>query len=208
MSLRRFTVGSIAVALLLQSALLLAAMTPKQQVKQSVDEILAVVKDTTLDNASRRAKIRMLVNERFDFREMSRRVLATNWKKATEDERAKFAVLLSQILENTYIGAIEQYDDEAINYKREKVFEGRRGRSAAVDTIIVQGAKGIPVRYKLREKDGEWFVYDVVIEGVSLVNNYKGSYQGIVKSSGMSGLLSLMAQRIQEQEAAMQGQGR
>ena len=168
--------------------------SPTQTVQESVDAILDLLKDETLQQDDRRARIRAHIKTRFDFQAMSQRTLATNWKKATEQEKEKFIDLFSQLIENTYIGKIETYTNEKIEYPGEKVKSGK----AIVETLIIAASADIPVDYKLYQKDGAWWVYDVIIEGVSLISNYRSSYQEIVKKEGFGGLLAKMQEKIDE----------
>ena len=171
-----------------------AETSPVQTVHESVDAILGLLRDDTLDQDDRRARIRAHINTRFDFDAMSQRTLATNWKKATAQERDKFIHLFSQLIENTYIGKIEAYTNEKVEYPGEKV----RGKKALVETLIIAASADIPVDYKLYKKGDDWLVYDVIIEGVSLVSNYRSSYQEIVKKEGFDGLLAKMQEKIDE----------
>jgi len=171
-----------------------AESSPTTAVQDSVDAILVVLRDKTLDRSTSREKIRSTINERFDFRAMSQRTLATNWKKATTQEQQQFIDLFSQLIENTYIGKIEAYTDEKVEYPGEKV----KGNKAIVETRIITASADIPVDYKLYLKDDYWWVYDVIIEGVSLISNYRSTYQEIVKQEGFAGLLVKMQEKIDE----------
>jgi phospholipid transport system substrate-binding protein len=171
-----------------------AETSPMQTVQESVDTILALLRDKTLEKDDRRAQIRANVKARFDFEAMSQRTLATNWKKATEKERQQFMDLFSQLIENTYIGKIEAYTNEKVEYPGEKV----KGNKAIVETLIIAASADIPVDYRLYKKDDAWLVYDVIIEGVSLVSNYRSSYQEIVMKEGFGGLLAKMQEKVDE----------
>ena len=168
--------------------------SPTQTVQESVDAIIALLKDDTLGQEEMRAKIRAHINTRFDFEAMSQRTLATNWKKATEKEREQFIDLFSQLIENTYISKIEAYTNEKVEYPGEKV----KGSKAVVETLIIAASADIPVDYRLYKKNGDWWVYDVIIEGVSLVSNYRSSYQEIVMKEGFGGLLAKMQEKVNE----------
>jgi phospholipid transport system substrate-binding protein len=171
-----------------------AETSPMQTVHESVDTILTLLRDNTLEKEDRRARIRANVKARFDFEAMSQRTLATNWKKATEQERQQFIDLFSQLIENTYIGKIEAYTNEKVEYPGEKV----KGNKAIVETLIIAASADIPVDYRLYKKDDAWLVYDVIIEGVSLVSNYRSSYQEIVMKEGFGGLLAKMQEKVDE----------
>ena len=129
---------------------------------------------------------------------MSQRTLATNWKKASDDEKKKIVALFSQLIESTYIGRVEAYTDEKVDYPGEKV----KGKKAVVETLILTDTADIPVNYKVYLKNGKWWVYDVVIEGISLISNYRSSYQEIVKKEGFDGLLAKMQDKIKDLQSA------
>jgi phospholipid transport system substrate-binding protein len=166
--------------------------TPMGRVKDTTDRVIAILKDTSLDRETRWSQIAALIYEGFDFRSMSQSVLSTQWERATEEERKKFTEFFSQYIEATYRSKIEAYTDEEIIYKDEVV----RGDRGVVETVIIAGGVEIPVNYKLKNNDGSWYAYDVVIEGVSLVANYRSTFAAIVKNEGMGGLLSDIQRRI------------
>jgi len=166
----------------------------KDSVRMSVESIIGILKDTGLDKPAKREKIRVVIAERFDFRAMSQRTLATNWRKASKEEQQQFISLFKELIQNTYIGRVESYTNEEVKYPGEKVTNDR----AVVDTLIVTSSKEIPVTYRLYLKSGRWLVYDVNIEGVSLISNYRNSYQEIVKREGFSGLLAKMEEKVKE----------
>lgn len=125
---------------------------------------------------------------------MSQRTLATNWSKTTDEEKEKFVGLFSQLIENSYVSKIESYTNERVDYPGEKV----SGRKAVVETLIITSSADIPVDYRLYQKGDQWLVYDVIIEGVSLISNYRSSYQEIMKKEGFDGLLAKMRAKIDE----------
>ena len=172
----------------------LADTSALDAVRTSVEAILEAVKNKELDKAARREQMRAAIKDRFDFRAMSQRTLATNWKKATDQEQQQFVELFSQLIENSYVDKIESYTNERVEYPGTKV----SGRKAVVDTLIITASADIPVNYKLYQKGNEWLVYDVIIEGVSLISNYRSSYQEIVKKEGIPGLLVKMQDKIDE----------
>ncbi len=156
---------------------------PTNQTKQSVDAVIDVLKNKELKKPEkepqRRAAIRKIVGERFDFEEMAKRSLAQNWKKRTPEEQKEFVRLYSDLLENAYIRKIERYEDEKVVYGEERV----EGAYAAVKTnIITTKEVSIPIEYRLQQEGTQWKVYDVVVEGVSLVNNYRNQFNSILRS--------------------------
>jgi phospholipid transport system substrate-binding protein len=175
-----------------------ANASPTDAVRGSVNSILTLLQDKELDQATRREEMRKVINARFDFRAMSQRTLATNWKKASKEQQQEFVQLFSQLIENTYIGRVEAYTDEKVDFPGEKV----KGKKAVVETLILTATADIPINYKVyQKKNGEWWVYDVIIEGISLISNYRSSYQEIVKKEGFDGLIAKMKNKIKELES-------
>jgi len=172
--------------------------SPTGRVKDSVDKVLKVLKDESLDREARWSKIGIVINDSFDFRSMSQSILATNWKKATPEERQQFVVFFSQYLEDTYRTKIEAYTNQRIEFTGETI----RGKKAVVETVIITDNTEIPINYKLKNNDGFWYAYDVVIEGISLVSNYRSTFSAIVKNDGMGGLLNDIQSRVNKYKAS------
>lgn len=171
-----------------------AAPSATDQVQGTVDRVIELLKNKELDPVKRRGMLSSLIRKRFDFTLMSRQVLATNWNKASPDEKERFVGLFSDLLESTYMERIEAYTDERVEYVNEKVRENR----SIVDTIIVTKSVDVPISYKMVLRGDEWFVYDVVIEEVSLIRNYRSSYREIVMKDGIGGLLKRMEEKVKE----------
>ena len=187
----------MAVALSFTSASL-AASSPTDDVRTSVNAILVILQNGELDVQQKRADISKIITKRFDFRAMSQRTLATNWKKTSDEEKKQFTALFSQLIESSYVGKIEAYTNEKVEYPGEKV----KGKKAVVETLILTSSADIPVNYKLYQKGDQWLVYDVIIEGISLISNYRSSYQEIMKDEGFDGLLNRMQAKIDELSSA------
>ncbi|TYO98719.1 phospholipid transport system substrate-binding protein [Geothermobacter ehrlichii] len=183
-----------AVIALLLSAPTAMATTPKEDISATVNRILDVLRDKNLDRPQRRQTLTELIKGRFDFETMSRSTLGKNWRKATPEQRQRFMELFSALLEATYLGRIEAYTDETVAYGDEKI----RGKKALVKTSIRSGNTDIPIHYKLVRKTDGWYVYDVVIEGVSLVRNFRGSYGHIIEREGFEKLFAKMEAKIAE----------
>lgn len=185
----------IAVSLIAGAADSAAAATgPLAQVQSTVEAILSVLRDHEQDRQARRAAIRSLVHGRFDFRAMSQGTLATHWRKTTEGEREEFVELFADLLEASYMAKIEAYTDERVEYLKEHV----KGNKATVDTAIVTKSVEIPIQYKLVDRKGDWRVYDVAIEAVSLVRNYRSTYGEIIRRDGFDALLEQMRAKLAE----------
>tara|TARA_Y100000588_G_scaffold386516_1_gene482233 strand:- start:4675 stop:5322 length:648 start_codon:yes stop_codon:yes gene_type:complete len=164
------------------------SVTPMDYVRSAVTEILSVLKNEHLDRDAKWIAIGQVIDDGFDFRSMSQSILATNWRTATIEEKRQFVEFFAQYLESVYREKIEAYSNQRVEYLTELVRKDR----AVVHTIIRTDSTQIPVNYKLKRNDDGWYVYDVVIEEVSLVNNYRSTFTAIIKSEGMGGLLSDM----------------
>lgn len=173
---------------------------PKATVESAVDQVLGILRDETLDTQTRRERIRGVIDEHFDFVRMSQSVLSHNWSKATPSEKDGFVAFFSDYLEHTYVQIIETYTNQSIEYGEEKV----RGDRAQVNTFVVTKTAKIPVHYRLRynTRENRWLAYDVLIEGVSLVNNYREVFAAIAASEGMGGVLEDVERRLQQVKAA------
>ncbi len=170
------------------------AATPTAQIGATVHAILDVLRAKDLDADAKRARISDLIDARFDFRGMAQRTLARNWHKASKAEKDRFTALYKKLLKRSYLAMVTEYTDQAVRFVDEKV---RRGKYATVSTVIVDHGKEIPVVYRARlRKDGNWWIYDVVVEGVSLISNYRGSYQAIARKEGVSGLIDRLEQKL------------
>jgi phospholipid transport system substrate-binding protein len=188
------------VLLLICAALLLwvpradCATTPLEQVKAAVDEVIEVLRHSELQGEARRKVLSELIRSRFDFVIMSQRTLGRHWKKASAQEQAEFVRLFSDLLEASYIGRLDAYTDETVSYSSEKI-EGNR---AVVGTFVHSNNTDIPIDYRMVKKGSDWFVYDVVVEDISLIKNYRSSYGEIVRKEGYAGLFERMRKKITE----------
>ena len=164
---------------------------PTDQVRGSIDRVLQILADPELKKdvktAERRAAIRTVASEIFDFAEISQRSLARHWTPRTPAERQEFVRLFGDLLEYSYITKIEAYSGEKIQYAGEVA----DGDQAVVKTKIVtkQGVE-IPVDYRMFVKDTRWRAYDVTIEGVSLVANYRTQFNTVIQRAGYPDLVA------------------
>ena len=193
---QKFHVGQwLAVCLisgLLFTTIVYGVASPTDRVRSSISGILSALKNKNIDRDEKWYEIGRIIDAGFDFRSMSQSILATSWRTATKEEKRQFVEFFAQYLEATYRDKIEAYSGQRVDYINEHL----RGDRAVVDTIIRTSVTQIPVSYKLRLNDDEWLAYDVVIEGVSLVNNYRSTFAAIIKSGGMDGLLTDLEGRI------------
>jgi phospholipid transport system substrate-binding protein len=179
---------------------------PIDLMKRNSDRILKILKDPDLKGKSKEAEKRLLLrkiaDERFDWEEMARRCLAIHWAERTPEERKEFVSLFADLLERSYMGKIEGYKDEKIVFQKQKI----DGDYAVVESIILtQREVEVPINYRLRKKDSDWLIYDVSIEGVSLVNNYRTQFNNIITSSSYQELVKRMkTKRVQELTSSSQ----
>ena len=166
------------------------AVTPTEQLKGSIDKIIPILEDPTLKGDAklkeRRAAIRRVATDVFDFTESARRALGPHWERRTAEERQEFARLLGDLLERAFASRLEQYAGERIQYTGEAV----DGNLATVKTrIITKSGAELPVDYQVLRRGDRWFVYDVWIEGVSLMNNYRAQFNKIIQTSSYKDLV-------------------
>ena len=158
---------------------------PLEQLRASTDKVLAVLKDEALKapacKAERRQKVYAAIDERFNWPEMAQRTLARHWAPRSPEERQEFTRLLTELLRRTYMSKIESYSGEKVHYKGERI----EGSYARVDVVIVTTKNvDVPVEYSMRKYDGGWLIYDVAVEGIKLVNNYRMQFSSML--DGMS----------------------
>lgn len=201
-SVFRWALVSVAAAMVVQSGAAWAG-APTEQLRGRVERVLKVLDPAAkADGKSeeRRAAIRALAHETFDFREISQRSLARHWQSRSPAERDEFIQLFADLLERSYIGQIEQYSGgEKIVYGSESV----EGDQALVRTRLVtrQGTE-IPVDYRMHKVGASWLVYDVSIEGVSLVSNYRAQFDRIIRGGSYKQLTEkLKAKKDEAREA-------
>jgi phospholipid transport system substrate-binding protein len=185
---RRLTVLFSAVLLILAARPAIAA-TPMASLRDHVDRIVAVLQDPALEGRAdaRRREVRKIAEEIFDFADSARRSLGPHWQARTPAEQEEFVRLYSDLLERAYISKIEQYHGEPIKYVGETA-DGDEG-TVRTDIVTKQGSE-IPVNYRLHQQNGQWRVYDVIIEGVSLVANYRTQFNKIIRTTSYRDLVA------------------
>ncbi|WP_419781331.1 ABC transporter substrate-binding protein [Maridesulfovibrio sp.] len=149
---------------------------------QGVIEILndPLYKGNPAMNEEKTLKVRETIKDFFNFEELSKRSIGRPWLKFSPDEKEKFIDLFTNLLEHTYLARIEDYSGEKVAFDKETII---KGKYAQVDTRLLTGKQDIPVYYRMKLKNGEWDVYDVIIEGVSLVKNYRTQFVGILDTT-------------------------
>jgi len=179
--------GSIAVANVGKS--------PTDDLKPVLDELISVLADDSIkgpENADKRQDaIMAVIRQGFDFQEMSKRVLGRTWREIDDQEKVRFTELMTEFLKNVYIGKLESYSGQTVEFTGEVV----KGDRAQVSTNIMNEGVKIPVYYIMNKADARWMVYDINIEGVSLVRNYQEQFKSILRTEKYEGLVKVLEEK-------------
>lgn len=171
---------------------------PTVVVKETIDEVLRLVTDEELKNPEqlphRRILLEEAIGQHFSFSEMSKRSLAKHWKSRSDEERQEFVRLFQALLSKTYAGKIENYSGEEVRYLKER----RKNSYAEVQTKIISPKTEVSLDYRLLLKDDIWWVYDVVVNGVSLVKNYRSQFARIIHRSSYEDLVTTLREKSSE----------
>jgi phospholipid transport system substrate-binding protein len=173
---------------------------PTAAVEASVNQVLNVLKDPKLKGPDAKniktEKLRVIYKSMFDEMEFSRRTLTRNWKNFTPAERREFVDLFEQVLEKSYLDKILDYSDEKIVFYKETIIAKDK---AEIQSKIITSSKEIPIDYRTILKDGKWKVYDVVVENVSLVQNYRTQFNEILADGTPEDLLKILRKKVKDQ---------
>lgn len=178
----------------------LAFAGPSDDVKKTVDEVVRIVasKDLKHNEQKRRQALKKTISLVFDYSEMAKRSLGKHWNQRTPAERKRFTDLFASLLENSYAGKIESYNNEKIVYLKEIV----DGDHAEVKSKVVTAKRDeFTLDYRMLNQNGKWMAYDVVIEGVSLVSNYRTQFNKIITNGGYSELVKKLETKTDELKA-------
>lgn len=170
---------------------------PLETVKGHVDKVLDVLRDPSLKAESakkaKKDRIRAISEKMFDFTELSKRTLAQNWSKFNPEQQKEFIELYTSLLEDTYANKIMAYTDEKIAFSKEVALTEK---TVEVRSTVLRKTGDIPIYYRVIMKDGSWRVYDVVIEGVSLINNYRSQFREILANKPPESLLETLRKKV------------
>ncbi|MBT1072285.1 MlaC/ttg2D family ABC transporter substrate-binding protein [Pelotalea chapellei] len=191
------------IMVLLVSILFLAAnafATPTADVKKTVDQVVGIVADKEMkkNEQKRRQALKKSISQIFNYGEMAKRSLGKHWNQRNETEKKQFADLFATLLENSYAAKIESYNNEKIVYIKESI----DGDHAEVKSKVITAKRDeFTLDYRLINENGKWMVYDVVIEGVSLVSNYRSQFNRIITANGYGELLKKLRTKNDELKA-------
>ncbi|PYM60869.1 MAG: organic solvent tolerance ABC transporter substrate-binding protein [Candidatus Rokuibacteriota bacterium] len=186
-------------ALLVGLALAAHAGIPTDQVKGATDQVLKTLQDPALKSpdktAERRKQLRTIVDQVFDWQETGKRALARHWQTLKPEQRQEFSALFADLVERSYVGKIEAYSGEKVAYVGDTI----EGDQATVKTkLITKSGTEIPLDYRMQKEGDRWRVYDVLIEGVSLVGNYRTQFNKIIQQSSYDELVKKMKTKQDE----------
>jgi phospholipid transport system substrate-binding protein len=175
------------------------AATPLETVRTEVNKVLDALRNKGLKEEAKKETLRLVYKEMFDQVELARWSLGNNWNKLTEAQRREFVALFQQVLEKAYADKILAYTDEKITFDREVPISKTR---VEVQTRVVTKSKEIPINYRVvQESDGTWKVYDVVVENVSLVMNYRSQFNDILSKNTPEQLLETLRKKVKDQKS-------
>jgi phospholipid transport system substrate-binding protein len=199
---RVFGAFGLVVLILLVSAPSAFAGSAREQVQSAIEQVTAILNDPNLKSAAKKneriERLRQVIFPKFDFAEMAKRSLGANWQRRTPEEQQEFVKLFRELVENSYMDNLEGYNGEKVNIvgeKQEKDF-------AQVNTKIVNNkGEEFSVDYRLLPSGSDWKIYDVVIENISIVNNYRSQFNRVIAKSSFDDLL----QKLREKQFAAPG---
>ncbi len=175
------------------------AGVPMATVEANVKKVLDVLRDPKLKGPAakeaKKEKLRVIYKGMFDEVEFSKRTLARNWTKLSAAQQKEFIDLFEHVLEKAYIDKILDYTNEKVHFYKENIISGNQ---AEIQTKVVTASKEIPIFYRVTKKDGQWKVYDVVVENVSLVQNYRTQFNDILSNKTPEQLLEILRKKVKE----------
>jgi len=176
-----------------------ATPDPTEQFRPFLKKVTDILADPELKTIPKNEQGRRLINvvkERFDFREMSKRVLGQQWRDLSEKEQVEFEGLFTRMLQYAYVGKIDEYAGQKVEFTQQRV----KGERAEVQTLLVDKDKSVSVAYIMLLRGDQWMAYDVVVEGVSLIRNYMEQFKEILKKDGYAGLVRQVKEKIEQIE--------
>ena len=176
---------------------------PLDVIKEHVDQVIGILKDPRYQDPSQkqiqRAKIWEIINHAFDFIEMSQRSVGQYWKNFSDEQKHEFTDLFARLLRNLYLSKIQKgYENEKVIYQSQEMLSDTK---AIAKTKITSKDLAIPVSYAMHKSNGTWKVYDVTIEGVSLVQNYRAQFGRTLLKQPPAELIKLLKKKVEEEKA-------
>jgi phospholipid transport system substrate-binding protein len=195
--IRHLTSMILMVAVLIAMPFQAHAASAKETVETGVNKVIKTLADPTFKAKPRDVKITEIGNiigEVFDFTELSKRTLGREWKKMDAEQQEEFTELLRELLQGVYADRLLAYTDQKIVFDKE--IELKKGRAEVQSNIVLSDGRKVPIFYRLTNKSGQWKVYDLIIEGVSLVKNYRTQFREIIAKDSPEKLLEIMREKV------------
>jgi phospholipid transport system substrate-binding protein len=194
---RQITAMILIVAVLIVMPFQAYGASAKETVETGVNKVLKTLSDPTFKAKPRDVKITEIGNiigEVFDFTELSKRTLGREWKKMNATQQKEFVELFRELLQGVYADRLLAYTDQKIVFDKEK--ELKKGRFEVQSNIVLSDGRKVPIFYRLTNKSGQWRVYDLIIEGVSLVKNYRTQFREIIAKDSTEKLLQILRDKV------------
>lgn len=197
--MKKRTIGSVVfLAFLLMLPFRAHAVTPLETIKAQVNRVLEVLRDSSYKGESgkkaQEAKIWTIADQIFSFSELSRRSVGQNWRKFTPDQQKEFTRLFRRLLGNLYLSKIMAYTNEKVVFENENMFSSTQ---AEVKSKVISASNEIPINYRMILRNGQWRAYDVVVEGVGLVQNYRSQFREILMNKTPQQLIQILRKKVE-----------
>ncbi|HTY53565.1 MAG TPA: ABC transporter substrate-binding protein [Candidatus Binataceae bacterium] len=175
-------------------------------VKSTVNQAVAILQDHQTPTSARRQKLLNLVAGHFDFAEMARSSLGSHWRTITDAQKQQFVPLYTSFMEDVYLNKLEGYSGQKIEYLNQ-TSDGPGYSQVNTRAVGANGGSPIRINYRLKQEGGDWKVYDVLVEGISITANYRNQFNRVINNEGFDSLMSKMKAKQQELSASL-GNGR
>ncbi len=175
------------------------AATAKETVESGVNKVLKTLGDPTFKAKPKDVKIKEIgdiIGEVFDFTELSKRTLGREWKKMKAEQQKEFVELFRELLQGVYADRLLAYTDQKIIFDKE--IELKKGRAEVQSNIVLSDGTKVPIYYRLTNKSGQWKTYDLIIEGVSMVKNYRTQFRQILAKDSADKLIEILREKVKK----------
>jgi len=194
---KQFTAFILILVFLLLTPLHALAATAMETVETGVNKVIKTLGDPAFKAKSRDVKIEEvgnIIGEVFDFTELSKRTLGREWRKLKTEQKKEFVELFRKLLQGVYADRLLAYTDQKVVFEKEKTL--KKGRAEVQSNIVLSDGRKVPINYRLTNKSGQWKVYDLIIEGVSLVKNYRTQFREIIAKDSPEKLLDILRKKV------------
>jgi len=197
--IKRYTGLILILTVLLLIPLQSYAATPKETVESGVNNLLKTLGDPAFKAKTKDEQVATLgtqIETVFDFTELSKRTLGRDWKKMNAEQQKEFVKLFKQLLQGVYADRLLAYSDQKVIFDKETML--KKGRAEVQSYLQTSDGKKIPLFYRLTDKSGSWKVYDVIIEGVSMVKNYRTQFKQILAKDSADKLIEILREKVKK----------